>query len=639
MVAGLLTKDDDVSNRPALKNYLTFFVATIFLSSSIAVAYADELSPQDQSYIPINLSFPKDQKPLEIKISREQATAYHWKAGQTIRIRAFVEKKGGAKQFVHDQTGHAVWPLVLDKNLEGSLAILPGKSSFSGRLTILGDKKILSANTPYLGEALGNTLEKIQECRFSNGVSIKVHYTDQLLEEGGASEEFPRDVLDSAVMAYQTITQFEGFNSLGYSFAEPDKNYVYDPDKTIDIYLGLPASENSFKYHGFTNQSYKDAPCFDTIKLSDTSYQAVILLPVNYHDFIKNWEKLNPSSLGKRNINIDLRGTLIHEMLHVIVFFYNKNLNRENDAAGSPEDAMSAIRRKHLDWYVEGLARYFETFVGARHDFYSQGFKETVGNKIRFSRGGSNYFMRYPDQAFTQLRYENALFWRYMDYRFGMKSIEALSRVFRNQPNDNFESALEKATQIPFKEILKKFSLAILYKDFGLKEDTKFLKEVARTHLLLTEDTLYLVDGYENKQLLGSICRTDWVGSWDSAKAHFGEATVAGDNTTESDVSGWATDYYQIDVAPDIERLPALEVKHEKGGEEGLCIQISLETAGGSVLSKEFDEVPAGKLRRADLEEMIEKEGLKAGDIKKIYVLITNLDPEATADYNLAVSI
>ena len=247
------------------------------------------------------------------------------------------------------------------------------------------------------------TLDRAFEYRFHDGIILKVHYTDQILNESREDIHFVKEVLDAAVFAYQTITQFQGFSSAGFSLASPNKNYAYDPDRTIDIYLGHPNNDRAYRSPGLGNISFKDAPCFDTVKVAENQYQAVILLPSNYKEFISHWEKINPSPLGVRHLSADLRGTLIHEMLHVLLFYYNKNLNKNPDLLGDTRKT-ELSRSKQIDWYVEGLARYFETLAGAKHDFFSQGFKQTMPDKIRFSRGGSNYFMRYPDQAFKDRR-------------------------------------------------------------------------------------------------------------------------------------------------------------------------------------------------------------------------------------------
>ena len=482
-------------------------LALLIASASFFLAHETLLAENSQvaSYSEINLTFPKDSQTINVYVSSQQSDKFDWKTGQRIQVSLYAESSSGRLKPFFDIENKNRWGLTLDSKKEASLSIVPGQKSATGKLVVKANGNILSEATNVFGEVRPKIIEKIYEYRFSEGVKIKVHFTDEMLERSGESVYFAKDVLDAAVQAYQTITQFKGFSSTGYSFAFPDPNYAYDPDRTIDIYLGDPSSDSEILNHGFRNLSFKDAPCFDTLKISDTEYQAVILLPANYKEFIKNWEHINPSSLGARNVNVDLRGTLIHEMLHVILFYYNKNLNKDvavsesSSAQGLPGSA------RKVDWYVEGLARYFETFAGARHDFFSQGFKQTLPDKIRFSRGGSNYFMRYPDQAFTDLRYENALFWRFIDYRYGMPTIERLSRDFRDYPSRSFELALEKATQTSFKDLLKTFALSILLKDFGLKDDEAYLKDIAKTRLIYKRGEIYLVDGTGDEKISGKF--------------------------------------------------------------------------------------------------------------------------------------
>lgn len=593
------------------------------------LAAADLHARPSDAYTTLNLNFPDKSEKLNISISREQSRAYHWKPGQRITLIVVSSHRDGREEHLIDAAGQKSWELFLDKNGEASLSILPDASNFSGRLLVRGNGKILYAATPYLAESLGKTLEKIYEYRFWDGAILRVHFTDQILEEAGADVYFPREVLDAAVSAYQTITQFEGFNTPGYSFAQPDKNYAYDPDKAIDIYLGNPKDDNRFQNHGYSNLSFKDAPCFDTIRLGRHRYEAVILLPANYQEFIKNWEKINPSPLGTRNINVDIRGTLTHEMLHVILFYYNKNLSRDDVAEkGKP---------KELDWYVEGLARYFETFAGARHDFYSQGFKQVLPDKIRFSRGGSNYFMRYPDQAFIGLRYENALFWRFMDTQYGMSAIERLSREFRQEEPENFKLILEKVTGVSFKKLMKKYARSILFKDFGLKDDSVYLMDVAMTRLNYRDNNLYLRDGLGEEIRLGHTSRTDWIGEWGQFRSAHGTPAAAGDNTDEADVSGWATDYEEITFDKGLTKLPWLGVYH-KNGLAGLDVQFVLIGKGGSHFMRELDDIAPGLSRGLDLARAMKTEGLDATSLEKVYLLITNTHPRNTSTYEIRTS-
>ncbi len=476
--------------------------------------------------------------------------------------------------------------------------------------------------------AADNENKKILTHTFKDNVTLRVHYLHEGRESQAASDEFARHVLDSAVYAYQTITDVLGFSSQGYSFARPSKDYAFDSDRIIDIYLGQPTDDVLWPDLASGGLSFRDAPCFDTLKHGQNRFEAVILLPAHYREFIKNWETVNPSSLGKRNIEVDLRGTLMHEMLHTILFYYNKNLNKEEKSQTSLSEP------SQIDWYVEGLARYFETYAGARHDFYSQGFRETLPDKIRFSRGGSNFFMRYPDQAFTDLRYENALFWRYMDYRYGMEKIERMSRDFRETSSPGFESLLQKATGSSIRDFLQKYAVAILWKDFGLKEEVGYLMDVARTRLTLGPQGYFLVDSQKAKVLLGETCRTDWVGEWGQVKAKLGEAGAAGDNTAKSDVSGWATDYYEVGIDATLKNFPAIGVRHLGGGQE-LLVQIIVESKGGFHLMRALKGLGPGEVRQVEVEPWLESEGLEISDVHKVYILVINTDHQKTSDYEL----
>lgn len=602
---------------------------------------ADEPLSMELAYSCINLSHPEKSIALIIPIPRELSIACHWKPWQELRVRAFVERKSGRKEYLVDSQGKNRWDVRLNSYGQGELVIMPAAASYTGRVQISINGKVVNLGRNALSFSLQRTLEKRGDYRFGDGTTIAVHYTDEILEENATDEYFAKEVLDDAVSAYQTITQFEGFNTAGFTFASPDKQYAYDPTRTIDVYLGTPGDSEDTTNHGFNARAFKEAPCFDTVKLSGNALHAVILLPANYRQFIKNWERLNPSPLGTRNVEVDLRGTLIHEMLHVVLFYYNHNLNKAAlgtggaDAAGTPR---GLAKPEKVDWYVEGLARYFETFAGARHDFYSPGFKQMLPDKIRFSRGGSNYFMRYPDQPFTDLRYESALFWRFMDFKYGMPTIERLSRFLRRSGPEGFQEALKKVTGKPFERLLEEFALALLSKDFGLKDDAVYLKEVAKTHLSYHDHAFYLKDGFGAEKPLGRVCQTDWIGEWNDRRAKFEEASVAGDNTPESDISGWATDFYQIDLRTGGDALPELAVTYTKGIGRPLTAIALVASRGGSLIKRQIGEITPSSTARINLSREMDKEHLRPQDIEKVYLLITNTDPTVKAQYEISVT-
>ena len=431
------------------------------------------------------------------------------------------------------------------------------------------------------------------ESRFEDGAGVRVHFA-------AADRSFALKVLNAAVSAYEMLTRL-GFNTPGFSFASPDPDYAQDPDRTLDIYLGG------------NGPSFRDAPCFDALKVSETGYEAMILLPARYKDFIRNWERLNPSFLGRRDIDTDLRGTLAHEMLHAILFYCNKNL--EKDSAGAS---------KRLDWYVEGLARYAETFAGARHDFYSQGFKQVLPDRVRFSRGGANYYMRYPDQPFRELRYENALFWRFMDTRFGMAAIGRLSRELRGA-DTNPAAAFERSTGRKWGRFLGDYARAVLTGDFALGPDAGHLKPVARTMLVIGRKGFELIDGYGLRKKLGRVCSTDWVGSWHDRRARFGGPAAGGDATEQADLAAWATDF--IEFTPE-DGSRAIGIRHCRGG-AGLLVQWAAELESGKRLEGHLGTIPPGQSRRWRMDRL--------PAVKKAYLLLTTLDPEQPSEYQLTV--
>ncbi len=482
--------------------------------------------------------------------------------------------------------------------------------------TLIGWVGVLSSYEAGEGSSLPAPLATgVLSYTLNDGASIQVHF------EPSKEPLFPKEVLQAAVSAYQTITQFQGFSAEEFSFVRPNKNYAYDSDKTLDIYIGNSQSKRWIS-RGIEPAAFKDAPCFDTIKISETQYEAIILLPENYPEFIKSWEKINPSPLGTRNVEVDLRGTLIHEMLHALIFYYNKNLNK---------DSASADRSQNVDWYVEGLARYFETFAGARHDFFSQGFKETLPDKIRFSRGGSNFFMRYPDQAFTRLRYENALFWRFLDHQYGMAAIENLTRILRSEHAD-YQAMIEQATGDTLEALLKKFARSILSKDFGLKTDRDYLKNVAQTKLRLKDNTLWLVDGYGQEKKLGSQCHTDWIGEWGEIRSKLGHEAAGGDDTEAADVSSWATDFIEIRLDFGKDKNPKFQIIH--AGSKGiLSVQAVLSTRAGSVLTRDLGSLSPGRSARLSLLLWVENEGLTLESLDKLTLLLTNQDASESIPY------
>jgi hypothetical protein len=269
-----------------MKIQKSFLIVLILLAAS-AVCADSQAAGFSTPYTEINLSQPQKNQELSIEIPADQTAVYGWKPGESVLVQFYVDKKNGEKIYLKDIEGNKSWRVQLDKSGAGKLTVKPSPQSFSGRLTVKANNRLIASPTPSFQGNFGKTLEKVQQYTFSDGVTIKVHYTDQMMEESINPELFAREVLDAAVSDYQTITVFKGFSADGYSLANPNYQYAYDPDKTIDIFLG-DTSEKTGTIHGFNAATFKDAPCFDTVKLSNTTYNTVILIPANYTTFIKN---------------------------------------------------------------------------------------------------------------------------------------------------------------------------------------------------------------------------------------------------------------------------------------------------------------------------------------------------------------
>jgi hypothetical protein len=116
---------------------------------------------------------------------------------------------------------------------------------------------------------------------------------------------------------------------------------------------------------------------------------------------------------------------------------------------------------------------------------------------------------------------------------------------------------------------------------------------------------------------------------------------AAGDNTTAADVSGWATDYYEIDFSDSLKTLPWLGIYAKSSKETDrlpLTAQIILLTNGGSKVIRTIESISPSQTQGVALDKILEEENLGKRDIKKCYALITNIDPKHSAAYELVAA-
>ena len=536
----------------------------------------------EDEYVEINLSSPDKSQSITISIDKKLAQKFQFLPEQKLIIQAYIDTSDGQRHFIKDAYGNNQWNITLDEQSRGSFTFLPAETNYTGRLTVSANQKVIY--DPGLSNS-GNlkTLEFVEECWFEDGAGIKVHYTSQILAESGAGEEFPRQVLAASRDAYKKIVQESGFDREGYSFARADTSYAYDEDKVIDIYIGTSSYRDKFRFHSLDYKDFKDAPFYEMRYEGRYRYSALLAIPADYHSYLSQASKQFGYS-DDIDMSSHLKGALTHEMLHIITFYYNKNLLSWYELNPSTKSYEGG------DWYVEGLARYFETLSGFEDNFYSAGFYQRVNDrKVRYMKGGVNWFMRQPDQRFSELEYDFAIFWQYLYQKFGMEAIEELScRLrFAEKPREgggDVSMIIEEATGTKFSEVIEGFASFV----WTAPGKDRNIEPVASCSLSFNGSALY----------------------------------------KRENVNSWATDYYHTAMRP------SLVFNINKIGSSGnISTQVGLVTEEGFVTV-----VNSGRKGSFDLEQIIRENYIDADKIKEIVIMISNVS-SALVRYELLLDV
>ncbi|MCQ9208706.1 MAG: hypothetical protein NG712_04935, partial [Omnitrophica bacterium] len=280
------------------------------------------------------------------------------------------------------------------------------------------------------------------QVRLEDGVILKVHLPEGLK---GIEDAYASQALEAASTAYREIVFNQGFNRVGYTFAQSDNLFAYDSDKTIDIYIANVKS-----------------PFAVLTPQGGLEYKAKIFIPADYRSYRKKYNIEHPE--------LELKASFAHELLHIITFSYNRNMQ-------GGFHGKTSFTSHRWDWYTEGLARYFETLVGYKQEFFSAGFREQRGRIIQVYKAGANYFLNYPDEPLSQRKYDFALFWQYLHKNFGMEKIEEISVKFRQIDPQTYsnQEAMQLVAQtlnVPLDNLLRNFSL-YLYKISSLSTEAE----------------------------------------------------------------------------------------------------------------------------------------------------------------------
>ncbi|MFC1699658.1 hypothetical protein ACFL1I_06870 [Candidatus Omnitrophota bacterium] len=192
-------------------------------------------------------------------------------------------------------------------------------------------------------EASTRMLQTVTE----DGVLFRVYF-----EKGIGPEQYyyAYEVLQASKAAYRKVVSEYGFNRKGYTFSQPTNLFAYDIDKVIDVYI-----------------SDVPAPYALMTPAGGLEYKAQIYVPQDFRAYRQRYNITQPE--------LELAASLTHELLHIVTFSYNRNMQ----ASWQGKTSLTSHR---WDWYTEGLARYFEALAGYQEEFLSSGYRKKRGDKI-----------------------------------------------------------------------------------------------------------------------------------------------------------------------------------------------------------------------------------------------------------------
>lgn len=527
-----------------------------------------------------------------------------WARNKRVTVTLQTIDPSGHKYQVTDETGQGQWGVEHYRRL-GGLQIVPSAASYAGPMQVLVDGQVVDRFNQVSESSRKLVLEKVLSAAVPDGPVLRVHYTDFSLEKT-KNPAYPHRVLSLALKSYEILKTELGLDRPGAPRIP-----------SLDFYLGDTGEAGLFPFGGFGAAEYKRAPLF-LIRRDKDKVEPVILLPVDYLGFLGFWNQINQVP-GNPAYSEDsyLSSSIIHEMTHAAMHFFNQNL-------GSTEHEV-----RDGDWFTEGVARYFETKIGSDAGFASMGFRRKMETEVQLSRGGANYFLRYPDESFFGLRYENALFWMYFETRYGREKLIELSRELSRIPFkaawSEYAAVLESVTRKSIEDELADYHEWIYREEYRLIAGGDHLDRAARTEWVWSKDRFYLhaADGRLLKET-GSI-KTDWAGRWAGEAASDLAGYVAGDWTAVADIQPLAFDLHEIAVSGDPKSEPVLLIRN-LGLSEKLRTKVYLTTRSGT---REI-ELKLGRRENAVL---------PAGrGVVKISILLSNLDRFHAALYSVEMT-
>jgi hypothetical protein len=584
-----------VAGSPKVKMKLPWAAAAVIAATVLTQA---STVPGTEQEIPLHLAAA----PLMVRLA----------AGETLTSDSRIELQSvdtkGNLHPVTDLHGQGQWSIETLRGGE-TFQIIPSPTSYAGPLQVKVDGRIVSRYGEMLPSSQALVLEKVLSARMPDGTILKVHYTDFSLEKI-EDRAYPQRVLTHMRAAYEVLGR--------------DMRLEDNPDakpRAIEAYIGDTEAGGLLPFGGFTLADFRRAPLFMIRNDERTGSKVpVLLLPANYGKFLEFWNRINRVP-GQSEYTPDqyLATSIMHEMTHAVVHGFNENLgSTEHEARGG-------------DWYTEGVARYFECKAGSDAGFASEGFRKIVDGRVQFSRGGANYYLRYPDESFFTMRYENALFWMYLDKRMGPDSIVQISRDLRHLPHDaspfDYARVLSEVTGEPFEDLLNDYFNWVHRGEFSRHKEGAKLLPVAAAKSVWSNGNFYV---YSSRgalvQLAGSTLKSDWIAGWGSASAAKTSDSVAGDWTREADVKPLAFDAHEIMVSAPFGKGRELRVANT-GSSDELRVTVQLKSRQG-VRAETMSAASGGEARFAiGAHEKITSASL----------VIANLDFEKSSTYEISI--
>ncbi|MFT5206354.1 MAG: hypothetical protein ACI9CF_000089 [Candidatus Omnitrophota bacterium] len=527
--------------------------------------------------------------------------------GKNMQVAIHSIDRLGRKHPVTDLRGKAQWEIEATQAGQ-AFQILPGPNNYAGPLQILVNGKVVDRFSTLIPGSKNLLMEKILTGRAADGAQFKVHYTDFALEKIH-DLTYPERVLTSMKSAYKILKQ-----------ELKVEEWPARSPKAFDVYLGDATNEGLYPFGGFDYTDFKRAPLFVIKKNEETGQKTpAILMPIDYKNFLVFWNKINnvPHD-GNYDVDTYLDSSIIHEMTHAFMHVINENL-------GSTEHQI-----RNGDWYTEGVARYFETKIGSDPGFASMGFRKKVDDRIQFSRGGANYYLRYPDESFFGLRYENSLFWLYFEHAYGVEKIFDVSQELAKVPFDaaysDYQNALQKSTGVAFDQMLNNYFNWIYTKGYKAYSAGANLLEVAKTMTVWSNNTFYTYSKHGTLLRKSHELDIDWIAHWGDDKPDDFGSYVAGDWTPKADINPLAFDVHEILVSKDL-GSPTHLVIHNQGESKHLWVTLYLEINGKTeVMNYRLGEKGAVDLQAQSYERLT-----------KVGIVLANLDPTNIAEYKIEI--